>query len=862
MIIKKWNGTGWDEQYPKTTANQLFDSQENHLFDSNTKIKPRYLPDSVFDSLIFYGTTANGDSRVRAGELLGSSFYANRSVIGYYYVASSPFTLTKQASELTTVFVQSGTWLTTNGSAVITATVGGAADALRPGLFVSGSGIPTGTTVLSASGSTATLSANATLTQNEVGITLTFQAYVQASISFGEESNVFQRSFTTTTGSSTVTTGNTSYLKVGMAVSGTTIPAGATIASITNATTFVLSVNALTPGGAQSLTFTPTTNPGTVNLETGDWFIITQIVGQGTLGSPYTVTFSVVNNTYEIMKAASASLAGAPGLVPASAAGDQNKFLRADGSWQIPIDTNTTYSAISTSEIDSGTDTNGRLITGERANYLLRNNVTATTTASLGIGATVSGATKTVNLGTGGASGSTTNVSIGSAVAGSTTINSPTTNVSGLTAASSATTGNVVAITGNSLTSGSGLTIQSTAGSTMVGSLLNVVGNGAITDGELAKFSSTGYVGSTSNGLVDIITSSTARTTGSSSLYIASTGANGTASVNTIGETISVKNTGTTSINTGLSLDVSGAATNRAINVVAGDTVLQAMSAAGGTFSGDVAVNGGDITTSAATFGLIDTTATTVNAFGAAVTLNLGNDGTGAASTTNIATGAISTTLTKAINIGTGGAGTSTTTITLGSATSSSQVIINSTDTQIRAAAAGTAATYFPVFTADPTTTGRQIKNRTAAQVLSDIGAAASSHTHTITANATDGIFDLIGTNGTNAVTYAVAPYTAGGTTGRFNSSTTAPTLDTRLNWEGHLYATKIFAGSTELFNRVVEVNNTSIGTNTLDLKSGEGITVTASNGDVTFAQTYPVYHADTLPTTGTISNNAIGFEW
>lgn len=49
------------------------------------------------------------------------------------------------------------------------------------------------------------------------------------------------------------------------------------------------------------------------------------------------------NTTYSAMKAATASAAGAAGLVPAPAAGAQAKFLRGDGTWQTPPDTNTTY---------------------------------------------------------------------------------------------------------------------------------------------------------------------------------------------------------------------------------------------------------------------------------------------------------------------------------------------------------------------------------------------------------------------------------------------------------------------------------------------------------------------------------------
>ena len=46
-----------------------------------------------------------------------------------------------------------------------------------------------------------------------------------------------------------------------------------------------------------------------------------------------------------VMKGASASAAGAAGLAPAPAAGAQGKYLRGDGTWQTPPDTNTTYNA-------------------------------------------------------------------------------------------------------------------------------------------------------------------------------------------------------------------------------------------------------------------------------------------------------------------------------------------------------------------------------------------------------------------------------------------------------------------------------------------------------------------------------------
>lgn len=60
-------------------------------------------------------------------------------------------------------------------------------------------------------------------------------------------------------------------------------------------------------------------------------------------GIPY---YKDTDTTYANMKAATASAAGAAGLVPAPAAGKQTSFLRGDGAWVVP--TNTTYGLAST----------------------------------------------------------------------------------------------------------------------------------------------------------------------------------------------------------------------------------------------------------------------------------------------------------------------------------------------------------------------------------------------------------------------------------------------------------------------------------------------------------------------------------
>lgn len=47
------------------------------------------------------------------------------------------------------------------------------------------------------------------------------------------------------------------------------------------------------------------------------------------------ISFDVDNTKPEVMKGATASTAGSAGLIPAPAAGNHNKFLRGDGTWQI-----------------------------------------------------------------------------------------------------------------------------------------------------------------------------------------------------------------------------------------------------------------------------------------------------------------------------------------------------------------------------------------------------------------------------------------------------------------------------------------------------------------------------------------------
>jgi len=111
---------------------------------------------------------------------------------------------------------------------------------------------------------------------------------------------------------------------------------------------------------------------------------------------------------------------------------------------------------------------------------------------------------------------------------------------------------------------------------------------------------------------------------------------------------------------TATTLNIGGAGTTVSIGAATGTTTINN---ANTVVTGDLAVNGGDITSSATTFNLLNSTVTSLNIGGAATTSNLGYTGTNASSTTNLAVGDVDVSVSKTINIGT----QTTTNIALGS---------------------------------------------------------------------------------------------------------------------------------------------------------------------------------------------------
>lgn len=62
-----------------------------------------------------------------------------------------------------------------------------------------------------------------------------------------------------------------------------------------------------------------------------------------TKGNGTTSTFTTQDTTYGNMGGATTSAVGRAGLVPAPTQGASNRYLRSDGTWQVPPDNNTTY---------------------------------------------------------------------------------------------------------------------------------------------------------------------------------------------------------------------------------------------------------------------------------------------------------------------------------------------------------------------------------------------------------------------------------------------------------------------------------------------------------------------------------------
>ena len=293
-------------------------------------------------------------------------------------------------------------------------------------------------------------------------------------------------------------------------------------------------------------------------------------------------------------------------------------------------------------------ETNATTVTLGRAatTVCIADTATAAQTIDIGTGVTGNGLTKTINIGTGGASGSTTNVNIGDADGGTVAVGKDMTVGGTLAVTGNSTLTGTLAVNGGDITTtstGTANVFNANATTLNVGQAATTVSIGATTGTATIRNATTAISGAATVG-------STLAVTGNTTLT-------GDLAVN--GGDITTTSTGTATVfnANATTLNVGGAAT--AINVGAAAGTV--------TVAGDLAVNGGDITTTSATGNVFETNATTVTLGRAATTVCIADNAT-AAQTIDIGTGATGNGLTKTINIGTGGATGSTTNVNIGDA--------------------------------------------------------------------------------------------------------------------------------------------------------------------------------------------------
>jgi hypothetical protein len=114
MIIKRWDGSAFVKEFPETKAQLIRNNGDTeNIFDGNDKLKLNYLPDAVFDSLYFVNTTGDvygatsGSLGTLTWDAIQNAASATRSAKGSYYVADDPFTF----SQTTTSTDFSGTYI-------------------------------------------------------------------------------------------------------------------------------------------------------------------------------------------------------------------------------------------------------------------------------------------------------------------------------------------------------------------------------------------------------------------------------------------------------------------------------------------------------------------------------------------------------------------------------------------------------------------------------------------------------------------------------------------------------------------------------------------------------------------------------
>ena len=193
---------------------------------------------------------------------------------------------------------------------------------------------------------------------------------------------------------------------------------------------------------------------------------------------------------------------------------------------------------------------------------------------------------------------------------------------------------NTVVTTGNLFGAGTTVSIGAATGTTTINNANTVVtGDLAVNGGDITSSATTFNLLNTTVTTGNLFGAGTSisigAATGTTTINNANTVVTGDLAVNGADITTTATGTATVFNTNATTVNFAGAATTVSIGAATGSTTINN---ANTVVTGDLAVNGGDVTTSATTFNLLNTTVITGNLFGSATTVEIG----AATGTTNI----------------------------------------------------------------------------------------------------------------------------------------------------------------------------------------------------------------------------------
>jgi hypothetical protein len=434
--------------------------------------------------------------------------------------------------------------------------------------------------------------------------------------------------------------------------SGNTVEINSTAAGTINLTTDVTSG---TVNQWQSVTgIINIGSTGTINLGTGTGAITTVDIGGAVTGNILKISGTAVgiaNLTSDVTSGTVNVFADTTGTVNIGGQGStinlgatgSNSILEIRGSSSSGTATVRTNSGVVTADVFNTVVTTGNLFgagttvsIGAATGTTTINNANTVVTGDLAVnGGDITTSATTFNLlnatvTTGNLFGAGTTISIGAAT-GTTTINNANTVVTGdLTVnggdvTTSATTFNLLNTTATSVNfagAATALEIGAATGLTRVKNNFEVDGDVTIDGGDLIVSTATFNLANTSATTVNFAGAATTLEIGAAT---GTTNINNNldvdGDVNIDGGDLTVSTTTFNIANTtATTVNAFGAATSLVLSATTGTTNIRNNL----DVDGDINLDGGDITTSAGTFNLANTTATTVNAFGAATAINIG----------------------------------------------------------------------------------------------------------------------------------------------------------------------------------------------------------------------------------------------